>query len=62
VFTLGDCALAVLPEPLSVPVPMLVPTLVVPSQAPVAMGPHRKKVTSPLGVFEGWFPTTVAVS
>src|SRR3989442_1934152 len=40
---------------------MLVPTLVVPSQAPVAMGPHRKNVTVPLGVIEGRLPTTVAV-
>src|SRR3989475_7848386 len=51
-----------LPEPLRVPVPMLLPTLVVPSQAPVAMGPQRKNVTVPLGVIEGRFPTTVAVS
>src|SRR5438067_1918725 len=41
---------------------MFVPTLVVPSQAPVAMGPQRKNVTFPLGVFEGWLPLTVAVS
>src|SRR5438874_2173607 len=41
---------------------MFVPTLVVPSQAPVAMGPQRKNVTSPLGVSEGRLPMTVAVS
>src|SRR5438128_533939 len=32
------------------------------SQVPVAIGPHRKNVTVPLGVLEGWLPTTVAVS
>src|SRR5256712_7536958 len=41
---------------------MFEPTFVVPSQAPVPMGPQRKNVTVPLGVFEGWLPLTVAVS
>jgi hypothetical protein len=41
VFTSGEFALAVVPEPLSVPVPMLVPPLL---HEPVGIGPHRKKV------------------
>ena len=61
-FWSAEVALAVPPEPLKGPVPLLLPTLVGPSQAPVAMGPQRKNVTVPLGVIEGRFPTTVAVS
>ncbi len=61
-FTSGEFALAVAPEPLSVPVPMLVPTLVVPSHEPVGIGPQRKNVTVPLGMSVAWFPVTVAVS
>ena len=57
--TSGEFALAVAPVPLRLPVPMLVPPLV---QEPVAIGPHRKKVTVPLGVSAAWLPVTVAVS
>jgi hypothetical protein len=64
-FTFGESVVAVPHEPLSVPVPMLTPTVpVVLSQVavlPVACE-HRKNVTFPLGVFEGWLPMMVAVS
>src|SRR6266545_413805 len=51
------------PEPLSVPVPIEVPVWAPSHTSVLASGnEQRKNVTSPLGVFEGLLPVTVAVS
>jgi hypothetical protein len=60
VFTSGEVADAVAPDPLSDPVPMFDPPVLQP--VAVWVGPHMKNVTVPDGVSAAWLPTIVAVS
>ena len=63
-FTSGEFAVAMPPEPLSVPDPIDTPTFVGPSQVAVlpTANEQRKKSTLPVGVLVGWLPLTVATS